>query len=70
MLDYRGTSDTFGRELNATQIAIVDEIAGAAEMVMGKIDGICAAIVRGAPVNGGRGSAVDLVRPHAEDLFR
>ncbi len=70
MLDYRGTTDTFGRELSATQIAIVDEIAGAAEMVMGKINGICAAIVRGAPVNGGRGSAVDLVRPHAEDLFR
>jgi coenzyme F420-0:L-glutamate ligase/coenzyme F420-1:gamma-L-glutamate ligase len=70
LLDYRGTTDTFGRELNATQIAVVDEIAGAAEMVMGKTNRVCAAIVRGAPVKAGRGSAVDLVRPHAEDLFR
>ncbi|MDP9223272.1 MAG: coenzyme F420-0:L-glutamate ligase [Actinomycetota bacterium] len=69
-LDYRGTTDTFGRELSATQIAIVDELAGAAEMVMGKAEGICAAIVRGAPVNAGTGSAVDLIRPHNEDLFR
>jgi coenzyme F420-0:L-glutamate ligase / coenzyme F420-1:gamma-L-glutamate ligase len=69
-LDYRGTSDVFGRELNATQIAVVDELAGAAEMVMGKADAICAAIVRGARIKFGTGSAVDLVRPHKEDLFR
>jgi coenzyme F420-0:L-glutamate ligase / coenzyme F420-1:gamma-L-glutamate ligase len=69
-LDYRGTSDVFGRELNATQIAVVDEIAGAAEMVMGKAESICAAIVRGARITFGTGSAAQLVRPHNEDLFR
>lgn len=69
-VDYRGTTDGFGRELTATRIAIADEIAGAAEMVMGKSDGIPAAIVRGAPVRFGRGSAVQIVRPPAEDLFR
>ena len=69
-IDSRGSRDTFGRELTATQIAIVDELAGAAEMVMGKAERVCAAIVRGAPVTIGRGAAVDLVRPHAEDLFR
>jgi coenzyme F420-0:L-glutamate ligase / coenzyme F420-1:gamma-L-glutamate ligase len=69
-LDYRGTIDTFGRELSATQIAIADELAGAAEMVMGKTERVCAAIVRGAPVKAGTGSGTDLVRPHTEDLFR
>ncbi|MEA2509598.1 MAG: coenzyme F420-0:L-glutamate ligase / coenzyme F420:gamma-L-glutamate ligase [Actinomycetota bacterium] len=69
-LDYRGTSDVFGRELSATQIAVVDELAGAAEMVMGKAETICAAIVRGARINFGTGSAAELVRPHKEDLFR
>jgi coenzyme F420-0:L-glutamate ligase/coenzyme F420-1:gamma-L-glutamate ligase len=69
-LDYRGTIDTFGRELSATQIAIADELAGAAELVMGKTERVCAAIVRGALVKIGTGSGVDLVRPHSEDLFR
>jgi coenzyme F420-0:L-glutamate ligase/coenzyme F420-1:gamma-L-glutamate ligase len=69
-LDYRGTIDTFGRELSATQIAIADELAGAAELVMGKTERVCAAIVRGAPVMIGTGSGTDLVRPHNEDLFR
>jgi coenzyme F420-0:L-glutamate ligase/coenzyme F420-1:gamma-L-glutamate ligase len=69
-VDYRGTADTYGRELSATQIAIADELAGAAEMVMGKAERVCAAIVRGAPVSTGSGMARDLVRPHNEDLFR
>jgi coenzyme F420-0:L-glutamate ligase / coenzyme F420-1:gamma-L-glutamate ligase len=69
-IDYRGATDDFGRELNATQIAIADELAGAAEMAMGKTQRVCAAIVRGAPVVAAYGSAADLVRPHAEDLFR
>jgi coenzyme F420-0:L-glutamate ligase/coenzyme F420-1:gamma-L-glutamate ligase len=69
-IDYRGSRDTFGRELTATQIAIVDELAGAAEMVMGKAERVCAAIVRGAPVTIATGAAVDLIRPHTEDLFR
>lgn len=69
-IDYRGTLDSFGRSLTATQIAVADELAGAAEMVMGKAERVCAAIIRGAPVRSARGSAQDLVRPHREDLFR
>ena len=69
-VDYRGQTDAFGHELRATRICIADEIAGAAEMVMGKSAGICAALVRGAGVRPGRGAAVDIVRPRSEDLFR
>ncbi len=68
--DHRGTRDTQGRELHATRIATADELAGAAEMVMGKAEQICAALIRGAPVRFGRGAATEIVRPHAEDLFR
>ncbi|MGH2749784.1 MAG: coenzyme F420-0:L-glutamate ligase [Actinomycetota bacterium] len=69
-IDYRGTTDTQGRDLTATRICIADEIAGAAEMVMGKTKGICAAIVRGAPATLGRGAATEIVRPPGEDMFR
>ncbi len=69
-IDYRGTPDTQGRELHATRIAVADEIAGAAELVMGKAREICAAVIRNAPVIFGRGSAAQLVRLPAEDLFR
>ena len=68
--DYRGAIDTQGRPLSATRICIADELAGAAEMVMGKSLGICAAIVRGAQVSWTRGSATQIVRPPTEDLFR
>jgi coenzyme F420-0:L-glutamate ligase / coenzyme F420-1:gamma-L-glutamate ligase len=69
-IDYRDTLDSHGRELSATRICIADEIAGAAEMVMGKALGIPVAIVRGAPVRFGRGAATTIVRPPGEDLFR
>ena len=69
-VDYRSTHDTQGRELFATRIAVADQIAGAAELVMGKADNTCAAIVRGAEVRFGRGAAVDLVRAPVDDLFR
>lgn len=69
-VDHRGVFDPQGRELTATRIAIADEIAGAAEMVMGKTDGVAAAVVRGAPAKAGRGAATDLVRPATDDLFR
>lgn len=69
-MDYRGSRDTQGRELRATRIAVADELAGAAELIMGKATGICAAIVKGADVIRGRGSALELVRAPAEDLFR
>lgn len=69
-VDYRGTRDMQGRELTATRICVADEIAGAAELVMGKARGVCAAIVRGTGLTLTRGSARDIVRPPAEDLFR
>lgn len=68
--DYRGTHDSQGRELRATRIAVADELAGAAELVMQKATDICAAIVRGAAVKAGRGNAAELIRPPSEDLFR
>ena len=69
LLDLRGTRDPVGYELHATQIAVADEVAGAAELVMGKVDGVPAAIVRGLrPSGDGRGS--DLVMPAERDLFR
>ena len=67
--DLRGTLDAGGHELRTTQIAVGDEIAGAAELVLGKAARIPAARVRGVDVQGdGRG--VDLVMPRERDLFR
>jgi coenzyme F420-0:L-glutamate ligase / coenzyme F420-1:gamma-L-glutamate ligase len=69
VIDLDGQTDAVGHELHATQIAVADEIAGAAQLVMGKLDGIPAAIVRGLRMRGdGRGS--DLVMPRERDLFR
>jgi coenzyme F420-0:L-glutamate ligase/coenzyme F420-1:gamma-L-glutamate ligase len=68
--DYRGKEDMFGYVLNVTQIAVADELASAAELVMKKSDGIPAAIVRGFEYPRGKGSARDLIRPREEDLFR
>jgi len=69
LLDLRGTRDAAGYELRTTMIAIADEIAGAAELVMGKARGIPAAIVRGLDVPGD-GTARELVMPAERDLFR
>ena len=69
-MDYRGDLDHTDRELVATRICIADELAGAAEMVMGKSSRIPVAIVRGAEVTMGRGSASSIVRPLEDDLFR
>jgi coenzyme F420-0:L-glutamate ligase / coenzyme F420-1:gamma-L-glutamate ligase len=69
LLDLDGQRDSAGYELHATQIAVADEIAGAAQLVMGKLDGIPAALVRGLDLRGtGRGS--DLIMPRERDLFR
>ncbi len=68
--DLRGTRDTSGRELQSTQIAVADEIAAAAELVMGKARHIPAAIVRGVDLPPGDGTAADLVMPRDRDLFR
>ena len=69
LLDLRGTRDAVGYELHSTQIAIADEVAGAAQLVMGKTSGVPAAVVRGLDVSG-EGSAADLVLPRERDLFR
>ena len=69
-VDYRGTTDTQGRTLTATRICVADELAGAAEMAMGKAAGVCAAVVRGVRTIRGRGAATQIVRPPSEDLFR
>ncbi len=70
LLDLRGERDSQGRELAVTIVAIADEIAAAADLVMGKAEGIPAAVVRGLAVPAGDGRAADLIRPAAEDLFR
>jgi coenzyme F420-0:L-glutamate ligase/coenzyme F420-1:gamma-L-glutamate ligase len=69
LLDLHGERDPIGYELHATVIATADEIAGAAQLVMGKTDGIPAAIVRGLAV-AGEGNARELVMPEERDLFR
>jgi coenzyme F420-0:L-glutamate ligase/coenzyme F420-1:gamma-L-glutamate ligase len=69
LLDLTGQRDAAGYVLHATEIAVADEIAGAAQLVMGKTDGVPAAIARGAHLPGdGRGA--DLVMPRERDLFR
>ena len=67
--DLRGSHDPAGYELHATQIAVADEIAGAAELVCGKLERVPAAVVRGLDVRGD-GRAHDLVIPADRDLFR
>jgi coenzyme F420-0:L-glutamate ligase / coenzyme F420-1:gamma-L-glutamate ligase len=69
MEDLRGTRDRIGYELRSTQIAIADELASAAQLVMGKADGIPVAVVRGLDV-AGEGTAKELVMPADRDLFR
>ncbi len=69
ILDLRGTRDRVGYELHATMIAVGDEIAGAAELVMGKTSGVPGAVVRGLRLRGD-GRARDLAIPAERDLFR
>jgi coenzyme F420-0:L-glutamate ligase/coenzyme F420-1:gamma-L-glutamate ligase len=71
VVDLRGSTDARGRELHATEVAVADEVAGAAELTMGKAAGIPVAIVRGLDATWFREATVaELVRPPAEDLFR
>jgi coenzyme F420-0:L-glutamate ligase/coenzyme F420-1:gamma-L-glutamate ligase len=67
--DLRGTTDARGRTLEATVIAVADELAGAAELVLGKAAGVPAALVRGYEVPPGDGSAREIVIPPERDLF-
>ena len=70
LVSYVGTNDVYGNELNATSMAVADEISSAAELVMGKLDKIPVAIVRGYKYEPGKGSARRLVRKASRDLFR
>ena len=69
MLDLTGRRDPTGYELQATVIAVADELAGAAQLVMGKTDGRPAAVVRGLDLRG-EGTGRDLLIPSERDLFR
>jgi coenzyme F420-0:L-glutamate ligase / coenzyme F420-1:gamma-L-glutamate ligase len=69
LLDLRGTKDERGYTLESTVIAVADELAGAAELVMGKATGVPAVLIRGYRVPQGDGSARDLVMPPERDLF-
>ncbi|MEX1271208.1 MAG: coenzyme F420-0:L-glutamate ligase [Acidimicrobiia bacterium] len=68
--DLRGTTDTFGKVLEVSEVAIVDEIAAAADLVMGKATGIPAAIVRGVTWRPADTGIAPLIRPASEDMFR
>jgi len=68
--DLRGSTDTFGKVLEVSEVAIVDEIAAAADLVMGKATGIPAAIVRGVAWRPSEAGIRPLIRPPEEDLFR
>jgi coenzyme F420-0:L-glutamate ligase/coenzyme F420-1:gamma-L-glutamate ligase len=72
LVDLRGSQDAMGHELQVTEVAVADEIAAAAELVMGKADGVPVAIVRGLRAGWLRESSVkaEIVRPPDEDLFR
>ena len=67
--DYRGEQDPAGYELQGTELGVVDELAAAAELVMGKLDRVPVALIRGADV-AGDDSVRTLLRNPATDLFR
>ncbi len=68
--DYRGTRDMYRHVLHVTEIAVADELASAAELVMNKADRVPVAVVRGYKFRRGNGTGRDLIRPEESDLFR
>lgn len=71
VVDLRGTPDALGRTMQVTEVCVADEIASAAELVMGKSSGIPVAVVRGVDPAWLRPSSIsEIVRPAGEDLFR
>ena len=68
--DYRGLPDTEGRILKVTTLAVADELASAAELVMGKLDRVPVALIRGYPYTPGEGAATQMLRAPERDLFR
>ncbi|WP_433870014.1 coenzyme F420-0:L-glutamate ligase [Saccharopolyspora sp. CA-218241] len=67
---YAGSTDAQGNELAVTSVAVADEIAGAADLVKGKLGGVPVAVLRGFTAEDDGSTARDLARPAAEDLFR
>ena len=72
ILDLKGTNDALGRELMVTEVCVVDELAGAADLVCGKSEGVPVAIIRGVDASWLRTSSVadEIIRDPKEDLFR
>lgn len=70
LIDYRGQRDANGKLLTATIIGTADELASAAELVMGKVDRVPVAIIRGFAPDAPEGTGQDLIRPKDRDLFR
>lgn len=70
MTDYRGQSDPYGHELQASVIAVADELASAAELVMGKVDGVPVALIRGYAYTPAAGTVKSMLRDPATDMFR
>jgi coenzyme F420-0:L-glutamate ligase / coenzyme F420-1:gamma-L-glutamate ligase len=70
LADYRGQLDPYGYEMHASMIAVADELASAAELVMGKVDRVPVALIRGYHYTPQEGSIRSLVRESATDMFR
>lgn len=72
VVDLRGTEDSRGRELQVTEVCVVDELAATAELVMGKAAGVAAAVIRGVDPSwlGAGAVRTEVIRPPQEDLFR
>jgi coenzyme F420-0:L-glutamate ligase/coenzyme F420-1:gamma-L-glutamate ligase len=70
LIDYRGQPDDHGRILQATVVAVADELAAAAELVLGKVSRVPAVVVRGWSTTTALGTGRDLIRPAEQDLFR
>jgi len=70
LIDYRGQDDPFGYRMSATIIAVADELASAAELVMGKVDSAPVALVRGYSYVPAEGTAQELIMEPGRDMFR
>ena len=70
LIDYRGQPDNSGRIMNATVMAVADELAAASELVTGKLDRCPFVLVRGYPYQRGEGSVREMLLDPATDLFR
>jgi coenzyme F420-0:L-glutamate ligase/coenzyme F420-1:gamma-L-glutamate ligase len=69
-LDLRGTRDREGKPLTATVLAVADELAAAAGLLMGKSEGVPAVLIRGHRYRPAAEKAASIIRPASEDLFR